>query len=940
METPSLRQLFEDALGLDADARAAFLAEHCADADLRARLERMLSADTDPDGLVLAGGADAAARAIGETALAHALPPGSRVGAFELANVIGEGGSSTVFRTTRAFDGGRQTVALKLLRRSLYSPDARRQFRREQFALAQLRHGGIARLIEGGVTDAGLAYIALEFVDGVPITDYARAQRLDLRHRLALFMQVCRAVEAAHRALIVHRDLKPSNVMVDGEGQVKLLDFGIAKLLDADDETQTRMPAFTPAYAAPEQRSGGLVTTATDVYALGVLLGELVTGERLNDGSGRTPSAQVGAQTAPGVLPASARTTRRQLRGDLDNIVLKAIDTEPERRYASAGALAEDIERLLDGRPVAAHPPSAWYRTRRFVARHKGGVATTMAFLLAILAALAIALWQAGVARRQAALARAQAQRAEAVRDLLVGIFDTQRPARPREEMPGTAELLERGAARARTELAATPALQSDLLTALGKVYNALARHDQSIVLLDEAIAAARRADPADPAVLAAALCERAVAESARGGYAQALALFDEAAALQAKDDTPGLALAYTLSRRAVAESQSGRHDRAIADQQASLAIDARLLAADDPRVLENYNALGLAYTRAGRAGDGAPLLQKAADLARRRFGEAHVKTALFTMNYAYNQEAQHRYAEAVALTEKVVAVERTLYPADSPDRAHALANLGGDYVALGRLHDAKKVLDEADALNRGADLGQSMAQVFVLGNLAFADHLLGDDGAALARFRDAEAIAREKVGADHAATQAIGLQRARLEFAATPAAAALVEIAERIVQHPANGRPRSNGEIAARTVLGIAQATEGRAEAEGTLKLALSEMPRDRVDPILLPSVIALAGWQRTHGADAEADALLRDVLDRAGKDLAPTHYAIGELHLMLGELRAQQGRFADAGTEADAADRGFAEFAATHPLRQRLAALRRLLDAVKAQPAGIRRT
>ncbi|HSS06913.1 MAG TPA: serine/threonine-protein kinase, partial [Rhodanobacteraceae bacterium] len=233
--TPSstaLRDLFEETLALPPAERAAFLAARGVDADMRARLERMIAADADDD-VMLERSADAVARAIGEADETHALPPGTRIGPFTLIEVLGEGGSSTVFRAERIADGVRQVVALKLLRRSLYSRDAQRQFRRERSALAQLRHPGIARLIEGGISESGLAYIALDLVEGTPITDHARTLRLDLRARLKLFLQVCRAVEAAHRALIVHRDLKPSNVLVTADGEVKLLDFGIAKLLDA-----------------------------------------------------------------------------------------------------------------------------------------------------------------------------------------------------------------------------------------------------------------------------------------------------------------------------------------------------------------------------------------------------------------------------------------------------------------------------------------------------------------------------------------------------------------------------------------------------------------------------------------------------------------------------------------------------------------------------------
>jgi tetratricopeptide (TPR) repeat protein len=269
--TPTLRDLFEACLDLMPAERRAYLSAHCADATLRARVERLLSADTDDDAL-FSGGAPAAAQAIGEVDTAQTLPPDSRIGSFELLEVLGEGGSSTVFRACREVEGVRQYVALKLLRRGLYSPDAQKQFRRERQALTQLRHAGIARLIEGGVTESGVAYIALELIEGKPLTEYARSRKLDLRQRMALFLQICRAVEAAHRALIVHRDLKPSNVLVTNDGQVKLLDFGIAKLLDDSDGLQTHLPAFTPAYAAPEQRTGEPITTATDVYALGIAL--------------------------------------------------------------------------------------------------------------------------------------------------------------------------------------------------------------------------------------------------------------------------------------------------------------------------------------------------------------------------------------------------------------------------------------------------------------------------------------------------------------------------------------------------------------------------------------------------------------------------------------------------------------------------------------------
>ena len=488
---PSLRELFEAALPLPAAARARLLAERCPDPQQRAQVERLLVADATEGELLSTGDAARAARAIGDTRMAEALPAGSAIGPFELVEVLGEGGSATVFRAFRETEGVRQEVAIKLLARGLYTTEAQRQFRREREALARLRHPGIARLIEGGITEGGQAYIALELVDGEPITAYARERGLVLRQRLVLFLMVCRAVETAHRALIVHRDLKPSNVLVTAEGDVKLLDFGIAKLLDEDIEgaTRTQHRALTPAYAAPEQFAQQPVTTATDVYALGVLLEELISGRHRAIGATATLPSRTDTPTlatAYGLVPSPAAVApiRRKLRGDLDNIVQKAACPEPDRRYASAGALAEDIERHLDSEPVQAHPPSRWYRTGKFVARHRGGVAITAVFMLAILVSLSIALWQANVARHEA-------RRAEAIRDFVVDLLGNTAPDVPAAQRPDVPTLVYTAAESLPQELRDQPDLHAELLYTLGNVLRDMGDYERSEKLLRDADASA-----------------------------------------------------------------------------------------------------------------------------------------------------------------------------------------------------------------------------------------------------------------------------------------------------------------------------------------------------------------------------------------------------------------------------------------------------------------
>jgi serine/threonine protein kinase len=357
---------------------------------------------------------------------------GKRVGPYTLDAWIGDGGSASVYRAHRLLEGVRQTVAIKVLHRGLQALEARQQFDRERRVLSVLEHASIARWIDGGVSNDGVAYLVLEYVDGQSITSFARARRLSLRARIALMIEVANAVDAAHRALIVHRDLKPGNLMVNEAGQVKLLDFGIAKLLQADAENQTQVHMYTPAYAAPEQRVGGTITTATDVYAMGVILGELLTGKRFNSDITTTPSLQIDDEaTEEGTLPAPPARLRQLIKGDLDNILLKALAQDPAKRYGSAAAFADDLRCALEGRPVAAHPPSPWYRIRKFVSRNRVSVALVGALSIAVLVASVVSVLFAISAERARARAELSfAASVQAVNDLTQDLAKNLREAR------------------------------------------------------------------------------------------------------------------------------------------------------------------------------------------------------------------------------------------------------------------------------------------------------------------------------------------------------------------------------------------------------------------------------------------------------------------------------------------------------------------------------
>lgn len=479
-----VQTLFLDALDAEPDARDALLAD--ADAATRHEVEELLAAH-DHDGPLDALGA---AWTPASDVLAVPDPPaveGRRIGPYRLLRRLGRGGMGEVFLAARADGQFEREVALKLLRDGFETEATRARFLRERQTLARLEHPGIARLLDGGLTDDGRPYFAMEHVEGERIDRFCDRQRLGVRDRLALFIGVCAAVHHAHQRLVVHRDLKPSNVLVTEVGHVKLLDFGIAKWMEpagADAVTVTRL--LTPEYAAPEQIAGGEISTATDVYGLGVLLYELLAGQRPFALDTMAPSQVVEAvchteppppsraATTDAETTSAARATEpealaRRLRGDLDTICLKALAPDPARRYASAEALADDVQRHLDALPVRARPASASYRMRRFVARHRRSVAASALALLALLGALGGMTWQAREASAERDRARAEAAKAEQVSAFLQRLLAS---ADPYDGAPldlTVAEVVREASRTVDRDLADQPEVLADVHRTLGR---------------------------------------------------------------------------------------------------------------------------------------------------------------------------------------------------------------------------------------------------------------------------------------------------------------------------------------------------------------------------------------------------------------------------------------------------------------------------------------
>jgi serine/threonine-protein kinase len=465
--------------------RAAALDEACgADTAMRAELARLLREADDTDPLLTPGGAldgPFGADLLTRLAVDEGVSAGGEIGPFRLVHELGRGGMGVVYLAERVDGAFTQQVALKVLKRGLDTDDVLARFRQERQILATLTHPNIARLLEGGMTEDERPYFAMELVHGEPIDQYCAREQLAIRARVDLCIAVARAVQHAHRHLVIHRDLKPSNVLITPDGEIKLLDFGIAKLIapdtDAVDVPQTRTIArmMTPEYASPEQVRGAAITTVSDVYQLGLMMYELLTGTRAQslDGLGAAEADRVVCDTQPR-RPSAVVTdgrVRRQLSGELDTIVLTAIQKEPERRYSSVEALVADLVDYRQGRPIHARAPSLSYRARKFVGRHQAASAATLAGLL-LLGGI-IAFYSARLATERD-IARREAATATRVAEFVTTLFSQADPIRSQNASLSARELLRRGAERIDVELASEPDVQARMLNVIGGVYQSI----------------------------------------------------------------------------------------------------------------------------------------------------------------------------------------------------------------------------------------------------------------------------------------------------------------------------------------------------------------------------------------------------------------------------------------------------------------------------------
>lgn len=760
-------ELFHSALELPEAERAAFLGEACGgDPELHAAVLRLLGAHGQAGAFL-----EVPAVVLAAPMLAGSTPGAlTQVGPYRLVRELGRGGMGVVYLAERDDGQFQQRVALKVVRDGIDSEHLVRRFLAERRILAALGHPRIARLLDGGVTPGGLPYFAMEYIEGEPITSYADSRQLDLTARLQLFLDICEAVQYAHRNLVVHRDLKPSNILVTAAGEVKLLDFGIAKLLDAGrateatDETMltgTGLHLLTPEYASPEQFRGEAVTTASDVYALGVLLYELLSGShpfRKPGVSRQELERRVLSQSPP---PPSSRaapgTTPRQLRrlrGDLDMIALKAMRLEPERRYTTVAELAADIRRYLGGLPVEARPESAWYRARKFVARHRGAVAAAGVALLLL---QAFALREVQLRRRAEAAtgeARAAARRAEAVREFLVGIFDLADPfalTPLRGDTVSARTLLGRGVARIDGELGHEPAVQADMRRVLGRIYGNLGLYEESNALLERSLEQHRDLYGAEHPFVAAGLNDLGALLLDQSRLEEAEPLLR--AALEQRRRFHGnehLATAESLDRLATLLQERSEYDEAEPLFREALRIRRLLLGPEDPTIGNALHNLALLVWWKGDHAEAEALYREALAVRHAAIGELHPLTSQTQHNLAQVYHTSGRLEEAEPLYRAALAAKRQVFGDLHPTVTINLNNLGRLLQELGHFEEAEALLREAIALDRQIFGDGHNFVAAGLDNLGRLQRARGEYDAAEATFHQALEILRRQLGEEH----------------------------------------------------------------------------------------------------------------------------------------------------------------------------------------------
>ena len=721
-----VKELLHQALQLDPARREAFLQGACSSADIRVEVESLLLAEEAVRSNFLQS---APAAAIEEVEAIGILEAGQIFSErFQLVRRLGEGGMGQVWLAEQISPVRRQ-VALKLIKAGMYDESVVQRFQSERQSLAIMDHPAIAKVFDAGATPQGQPYFVMEYVPGLPITEYCDENKLRIPERLELFIQACEGVQHAHQKAIIHRDLKPANILVaevDGKPTPRIIDFGLAKASRpplAGESLFTGPGVFvgTPAYMSPEQADPNLqdIDTRTDVYSLGVVLYVLLAGlqpfeskrekqpvdvllRRLREEEPPTPSNKVAADRDTSTTTAEARGTEpRQListlRGDLDWITMKALEKDRIRRYGSPSELADDVRRYLRHEPVVARPASASYRLRKYVRRHRVPVGVAAGLVLLLAAFSVLQAVQLHRITRERDRANRERDRATRITDFMTGMFKVSDPNEARGNSVTAREILDKASNDMGKGLAKEPEVQSQLMQVMARTYANLGLYARAHEIAKPALDARLSIfGPDDPRTLESISQVGDIFER-EGKYADAEKLERQALAGERRNPGPEDATTLeTMDRLAVVLIDEGIYDEAEKLDREVIAVRTRKMQAEDIRTLAAMNNLGTALGGEGRYADAEKEDRQLLEVARRVLGPDHPRTLGAMGNLAVAVERQNRFAEAEQLFREVLAAEQRVMGPEHPDTVIAMATLAEDLTAENRLADAEKFYREA----------------------------------------------------------------------------------------------------------------------------------------------------------------------------------------------------------------------------------------------------
>jgi eukaryotic-like serine/threonine-protein kinase len=960
-----LQEIFLEAGEKQGAERVELLDRACAgDEDLRRSIERMLAAPEGAGDFLMAAVGRAAG---GLMAAAQPVEAGQTVGPYRIVRQLSQGGMGAVYLARRADEQFEKQIAIKLIRAGLDTPELRNRFLSERQILARLEHPNIARLLDGGALENGLPYVAMEYVEGVPVTEYVQANKLTIRQCVRLFLAICEAVEYAHRNLVVHRDIKPANILVNREGSAKLLDFGIARLVSSDGAASapaTRMAErlMTPEFASPEQIRGEAVTTATDIYSLGVLLYILMAGQPPYRTEGlsavqierlvceREPERPSVAALSADSPAGAARRLSREIAGDLDQIVAVAIRKDPRARYGSVGQLMDDLHRYLKGYPVEARKGAWTYAASKFVRRHRGAVAAVAALMLVIVG-FAVTM---AVLERRIRLERDTAERErraeQQVSDFLVKLFQSSNTDDSRGHPLTARELLDQGVQSVDRELGKQPDVHARLLDTMGRAYESLGFYLLSEPLFERALEIRRKLDGGHTLAVAETLKDLAETLRLRSKFSEAETAARESLSLRrellGRDD---VAIAESLNTVGLLLWQKGDPAAAEPFIRQALGMRTRLEGPDSIGDAVYMSNLGGVLRARNDLGGSEALYRRVVELRRRKLGE-HPRTALAMNGLALVLLSRGKYQESEALLRQTLDLRRKLLGDNHPDVPSTMSDLGAvltEEAKYGEAEELARKTLEFFLARHGENSREGGISLSLVGSIDLAT---GRYAEALTFNRRALEARRQVLGehsswyAKSLADTAETLMEAGDLTSAETAAQQALEIRRQVLG------PRHVDTAASAVLLGrVARRRGNFADAEALFREALATDTAilDHDHPARAVVLAELGALLIERGQASAAEPLVRDALAIRRQRLPAAHWAIPATENLLGACLTAEGRYTEAGPLLEEATEGLENWRQARPreaaaaranLQQWRKVTRAALDTATISPPAIR--